>query len=459
MDKSVRKSGKSHHSLDRLKSLDYSVLQQCMHCGMCLPTCPTYQHTGRERNSPRGRIALVRALADEEISLDEAFADEMSFCLGCLACTTACPAGVDYGLILETARAVVEESGIRRNWGRKWVRWFMIETVFTHPWQLRLLGRFLWIYEKSGMQFLFRKLHLNVFLSPTVRKLEPFTPSIKSKFSHQLIEEEEKQLSVRHYKVAVLTGCVQDILFSDINRSTVNVLKVNGCTVITPNDQVCCGSLHIHNGEPDLARQLAKRLMDQINPFEFDAIISNAGGCGSHLKHYQHLLENDPEYAEKAMEWSRKLKDVSEFLVDIGFRKPELPAGFEKESDEITTITYHEACHLSHGQGISDAPRMILNALPNIRIEECHDAKKCCGSAGVYNITQPEMASILQSEKVDNLMATKATLVATANPGCHLQIENGYKVKGISSIRVVHPVVLLDEAYQLEFSSENVLVS
>jgi glycolate oxidase iron-sulfur subunit len=437
-------------SFEQLKELDYSVLQQCMHCGMCLPTCPTYLETGRERNSPRGRIALVRALADEEITLDEAFADEMSFCLGCLTCTTACPAGVDYGKILETARAAVEESGIRKNWGRKFIRWSVMKTVFTHPWQLRLMGRMLWFYERSGLQFVFRKLRLNVFLTPTVKTLEPFTPSVKTKFTHQLIKEKEPAYGKQRYNVAVLSGCVQDILFSDINRATVNVLRENGCFVFTPNDQVCCGSLHIHNGEPDTAKELAKHLIDQINPFEFDAIISNAGGCGSHLKHYQHLLETDSAYAGKAEEWSRKLKDISEFLVEIGFRKPNAPQVLAGNPAPVSIITYHEACHLFHGQGISAAPREIIQALPNMRFVECKDATKCCGSAGVYNISQPEMASILQYEKVNNLEATEASIVATANPGCHLQIENGYKLKGPTQVRVVHPVVLLDEAYKQE---------
>ena len=438
---------KPNNSLERLKALDYSVLQQCMHCGMCLPSCPTYQETKRERNSPRGRIALVRALADGEIPLDEAFADEMSFCLGCLSCTSACPAGVDYGSILETARAVTEESGIRKDLGRKFVRWSVMKTVFTHPWQLHLMGRFLWFYERSGVQWLFRKLKLTVFLSPTIKLLEPYTPTVNSKFSNQLIQKEEPARAPRKYKVAVLTGCVQDILYSDINRATVNVLRENGCDVVTPRNQVCCGSMHNHNGEPAIAEELARRLIEQVDPHKFDAVISNAGGCGSHLKHYYHLLEHDRVWAESAQEWSRKLKDVSEFLCEIGFRRPNVAGDAMTEK---VKLTYHEACHLAHGQGISEAPREVLRALPGYELVECEQATKCCGSAGVYNITQPKMATILQREKVENLQATQATVVATANPGCHLQIENGFKVKGIDVVRVAHPVVLLDEAYRAE---------
>ncbi len=451
-------AGSCSSSLETLKKLDYSVLQQCMHCGMCLPVCPTYQETGKERNSPRGRIALVKALSDGELSLDSAFADEMSFCLGCLSCTTACPAGVDYGTILETARAAVETSGIRNNLGRAWVRWSIMKTVFTHPWQLHLMGRVLWFYQRSGLQFIFRTLKLTAFLSPTVKMLEPFTPVVKSRFSHQLIEPEAIEFGPQRYRVAVLTGCVQDILFSDINRATVNVLQENGCRVVTPRAQVCCGSLHIHNGEPDIAKDLAKRLIRQINPYEFDAIISNAGGCGSHLKHYHHLLEDEIEYAYEAAEWSRKLKDISEFLVEIGFRKPQAATSGQENNDMPVAVTYHEACHLSHGQKISAAPREILRALPGMQLVECADATKCCGSAGVYNITQPVMAGILQKEKVEKLSATGAMIVATANPGCHLQIENGMKLKGYQQVRVVHPVVLLDEAYKRERETSGIPV-
>lgn len=444
-------------SISKLAALDYSVLQQCMHCGMCLPTCPTYVETGRERNSPRGRIALMRAIADGEMEATKAFGEEMYYCLGCLACTTACPAGVNYPVLFEAARAEVERVGVLDTPKRSAIRWFALRLVFMRPWLLRLIGRLLWLWQASGLQALSRRLRLTRLLPASLERLEPQTPVIRRHFSDALIKPvETPQSAAPRYRVLVLTGCVQDLAFSDINRATVDVLIENGCEVITPRSQSCCGSLHAHNGDEEAARILARRQLDAVDLETIDAIISNAGGCGSHLRSYDHLLHDEPKYAARAALWSKKLKDIHEWLVEIGFRKPTAPAGGIASSpspETKKTATYHESCHLCHGQKVSRQPREILKSLPGLELKECAEATWCCGSAGVYNITQPKTANWLQTRKVGHVRATGAEIVATANPGCHLQLENGLKAavsNGETPAQVVHPIVLLAQAYAAE---------
>lgn len=430
-----------------LAALDYSVLQQCMHCGLCLPTCPTFNETGRERNSPRGRISLMRAVADGELELGAEFAEEMSYCLGCLACTSACPAGVDYATLLETARAEVEEKGLLDTRWRRAVRWFTLRFLFRRPWALRMAGRVLWVWQASGLQTFARKARLTQLLPRRIRDLEPSTPGIRRAFSNELIAPVERPRSGEPVRrVLVLTGCAQDLMFSEINRATVDVLVENGCEVHTPPVQFCCGSLHAHNGDHATAVELARRQLDAADPQRYDAIISNAGGCGSHLRHYGKLLADDPRYAARAAEWSRKLRDVHEWLVEIQFRGPK-----PVETPERLRVTYHESCHLCHGQKVSQQPRAVLRAIPGVELVECAEATWCCGSAGIYTITQPKTAAWLQQRKVGHLRETHAEVVATANPGCQLQIENGFRVDAPGGgVRVVHPVVLLAEAYRRE---------
>lgn len=432
--------------LKYLDDLDYSVVQQCMHCGMCLPTCPTYVETRLERNSPRGRIALMRSIADGELEVTKEFGEEMYYCLGCLACTTACPAGVNYPELFENARAEIEHQGVLVSTERRFWRWLTLRQLFAKPWMLHLVGRMLWLYQASGLCGLVRKSGVMKLVPKNLRDLEPSTPVIQRRFSAQLIAEQEKAVTTEKYRIGLLTGCVADMVFSNINRDTADVLLENGCSVVTPRSQGCCGSLHAHNGDLEQAEIQARRLIDQFDLENLDAIITNAAGCGSHLKHFGNLLRKDPDYAEKAKQWDAKVRDISEWLVEIGFRKPEGGAvGIEPEQ-----VTYHEACHLCHGQGISSQPREILRAVPGLQLVEMKDAMNCCGSAGVYNITQPEQAEKLQREKVGNIAATAASVVVTANPGCHLQIENGCKGAGMDSVSVRHPATMLAEAYRAE---------
>jgi glycolate oxidase iron-sulfur subunit len=427
-----------------LKTLDYSILQQCMRCGMCLPTCPTYDTTKRERNSPRGRIALMRAIADEELVVTRTFADEMSYCLGCLACQTACPAGVNYAELFETARSDIERSGINEAPARNFWRALTLGFLFRSPRAMRAAGRLTRLYQRSGLETAVRTFGLTMFLPAALRRLEPQTPRMASLFSNGLIAAAESPRGTARYRVALLTGCIQDLVFSDVNRDTADVLLANGCKVDTPALQPCCGSLHAHNGELEQARAQARRMIDLFPPDRYDAIITNAGGCGSHLRHYGHLLEDDPRYREAARAWDTRLKDVHEWLIQIGCRPPSaspFPAPI--------TITYHDSCHLAHGQKITSQPRALLRLLPGVTFTELVESTWCCGSAGVYALTQPAQADALLQRKVGHLKATPASVVATANPGCHLQIARGLRDAG-ETRDVQHPVSLLARAYRRE---------
>jgi glycolate oxidase iron-sulfur subunit len=411
-----------------------------MHCGLCLPTCPTYDATKIERHSPRGRISLMRAIADGRLDATKTFADEMYFCLGCLACMSACPAGVNYAELFEHARAEAETSGVLKSPKRNLIRAFAIRWLFMDLSHLRFVGRILRIYQQLGLQNLVRGSGILKLLPKRLQELEGITPDIQPKFSAELIAPVTPAIGRKKYRVAMLIGCAQDLIFSDINRDTVEVLARNGCEVITPPKQLCCGSLHAHNGEWEMAQQLARKQLEQFPPDQFDAIITNAGGCGSHLKHYRKLLADDPAYRDRAALWDKKVKDIHEWLIEIGIQPP---ANHAPEQ----VVTYHESCHLAHGQKITAQPRQLLGMIPNLTLVELPESLWCCGSAGIYNIVQPEMANQLLDRKLKHIKSTGVSIVANGNPGCLLQLINGAKQQGLK-LRVVHPVTLLAEAYR-----------
>jgi glycolate oxidase iron-sulfur subunit len=433
-----------------LKDLDFGVLAQCIHCGLCLPTCPTYDATKLERHSPRGRIQLMRQIAEGRLDVTKVFAEEMYFCLGCLACETACPAGVDYTRMFEDARADAERAGVLHTETRSWVRALLLRGVFTRPWLLRLLGRILRFYQASGLEWLVRRLGLMRLAPKSLRELEPLAPRIRSQFSDELIAELESPASEPRARVGMLTGCVQDLTYSNVNRDTVDVLLANGCEVLTPRAQPCCGSLHGHNGEVEVAREMARRNIDAMERSaggsleKLDAILSNAGGCGSHLKHYDHLLHADPRYAGRARLWSSKLKDVHEFLAALG---PVAPRHSLAKDGRPLEVTYHESCHLCHGQKITRQPRELLKLIPGVKLVELPESSWCCGSAGIYNITQPEMSMKLLRRKMQNITGTGAPCVANGNPGCSVQLEAGVRLYGPGGTEIVHPMTLLARAY------------
>ena len=380
----------------------------CMHCGLCLSVCPTYVETKRERHSPRGRIATARAIADGKIPMTREFAKEVYFCLGCLACTSACPAGVDYATIFEHLRAEAERSKLLDNPVRKVIRYSTIYWLFMDLRKLLALGWLMRLYERLGIQWLVRHSGVMKLMPKRLQELEAMTPDIPRKFSSGMIRETTlARNGKRRYRVAFLTGCAQDLIFSEINRDCVEVLAWNGCEVYSPKRQYCCGSLHAHNGETELARELAKKQIQQFPPEKFDAIISNAGGCGSHMKHYYAFLKDDPTWSERAKLWDSKVKDIHEWLDQIG----------------------------------------ILKKIPDVELIELPESNWCCGSAGIYNIVQPEMANKLLERKIANILKTGADVVANGNSGCMLQLINGMKQRHLN-IRVVHPMTLLAEAYK-----------
>ena len=392
----------------------------------------------------------MRAIADDELPLSVEFAEEMDYCVGCLACQTACPAGVDYAQLFETARATNEQTKLLNSPMRQFYRWLGMRLVFTRPWLLRLVGRFVAIYQKPLLRKSIRRFGLLYLAPPRLRKLEPQSPPIDLPFSDARIKKIEKPKGLPQARVALLTGCIQDIVYARVNRATVDVLQAIGCEVVTPRSQPCCGSLHGHNGDLETARLLARRSLDQFreggpHPLStIDAVISNAGGCGSHLRHYAHLLKDDPSYVTQAKEWDAKLKDVQEYIVDCGESRvvPDHSEGNRKP----LRVTYDASCHLHHGQKVVTQPVELLKSLPGVEFVPLNEADWCCGAAGVYTITQPEQANILLQRKLANLRSAKIDILATANPGCMHQLTMACSAdKELSHVRIVHPLELIAE--------------
>ena len=420
-----------------LTEIDPKKLQQCMHCGMCLPVCPTYTTTHREKNSPRGRISLMRGVAEGMLQPDIDFANEMSFCLGCLACQTACPAGVEYVDLFESARATAEYHSGGGSLPRRTLRALTLRFLFTNPAALKLAGIALRWYRKSGLQAAVRRSGLLRLLPQRLQRLEAKTPVIADHTASDLIKENESAERPR-YKVLMLTGCVQDLIHADIHRDTVDVLLAANCDVHTPRNQSCCGSLHAHNGDPRTAHRLALSLLNRFPASRYDAIISNAGGCGSHLRRFTALFPTDSEWQPLAKQWDSKVRDIHEWLHEIGWTPPAQVLPEEQ-------ATYHDSCHLCHGQKVTLQPRQLL-ANSGAAMIPLPDSTRCCGSAGIYNLTQPEQAQELLEKKICHIRATGAKTVYTANPGCHLQIESGLQDAGLDFIRVRHPVSRIAEA-------------
>jgi glycolate oxidase iron-sulfur subunit len=352
---------------------------------------------------------------------------------------------VNYGVLFETARSDIRAQNVDASPRGAFWRTVTLRFLFMRPAALRAAARLLRLYQRTGLEAFARRAGLTRLLPAYLRRIEPQAPRIAPKFSNQLIARREEP-AARRYVVALLTGCVQDLVFPDVNRDTADVLLANGCAVETPPTQPCCGSLHAHNGEIDMAAALARRMIDLIPPDKYDAIVTNAGGCGSHLRHYAPLLADDPAYRDRARLWDTKVRDVQEWLIEIGCRPPEA-APFARPR----TVTYHESCHLVHGQKISRQPRALLRLLPDVTLTELPESSWCCGSAGIYALTQPDQAEALLDRKVDRIGTTGADVVATANPGCHLQIARGLSKAG-APVEVMHPVSLLARAYRRERS-------
>ncbi len=407
--------------------------RECVHCGFCLASCPTYRLTEREMDSPRGRIYAMNAVSSDRFGLTSPIVRHLDLCLGCRACETACPSGVRYGQIIEAGHIVVQRDA-RRNLMQKFIQMFFFDFLLPYPERLRLMLWPIQIWSRVPMKL---KKAVTIFVPAALRPFLFLAPSPKKKEAAPAFPALYTPGKAKK-KVGLLRGCVASLFFDETNKATVRVLAKNGCEVFIPKKAVCCGALPLHTGNLELAKKMARRNIDDFSGQGLDAVIVNAAGCGAAMKEYDHLLRDDPQYKEKAKEFSAKVKDITEFLVDLPFVKPTKPLPFK--------VTYHEACHLCHAQGIRRQPREILQAIPGLTLVEMTDSDWCCGSAGTYNLLQPEMADQLLGQKLESILATQADFVATGNPGCNLQISKGLEECG-SKIQVEHPVVLLDRAY------------
>ncbi|MBK5292902.1 MAG: 4Fe-4S dicluster domain-containing protein [Acidobacteriia bacterium] len=412
-------------------------LDRCVHCGLCLNACPTYRELGLEMDSPRGRIYQMVQVATGAAPISDSYQEHIDLCLACRACETACPSGVQYGRLVEAARAEIEHQ-IHRPWHIRLLRTLVFQGLLPSRAGLRLAAGLLWAYRASGLQKLARSTGMLGQMGKLGR-LEKLAPDAElPTFFTQYGKVFPAQAATR-YRVAFLGGCIANISFARLHEATVRVLRMNGCEVTVPDNQTCCGALHVHAGMRELARALAKQNIDALLKGSYDAIITNAAGCGSTLKEYHELLEHDPDYAMRAHEFTAKVKDVTEFLAG-------LELNMSMRSLDVT-VTYQDSCHLAHGQKIKSAPRQLLNAIPGLRFREMPSADICCGSAGIYNVVENEMSMAILEKKMVNVNRTQAEVIATANPGCMLQLRAGATLHG-SGQRVAHVVELLDEAYQ-----------
>ncbi|MBD2102772.1 (Fe-S)-binding protein [Leptolyngbya sp. FACHB-261] len=423
-------------SFDTQQPPDPKLIDACVHCGFCLSTCPSYRVLGKETDSPRGRIYLMDALNEGDIPLSPAVAQHFDSCLGCLACVTTCPSGVQYDQLIAATRPQVERN-YPRSWQDRLLRQ-LIFSMFPYPGRLRLLLAPLLLYQKLGLQKLVRSTGLLRRVSPQLAAMESILPEVKlSAFTDNLPTVIPAQGQQR-YRVGMISGCVQRLFFSGVNAATVRVLSANGCEVVVPSSQGCCAALPQHQGQTEQAQALARQMIDSFEGTGVDAVIINAAGCGHTLKEYGHILQDDPAYREKAAQFAAKVKDVQEFLEAIGLSTPLAPL-----QEQPLTLVYQDACHLLHGQKISVQPRRLLKQIPGVQLREPLDAALCCGSAGVYNLLQPEIADDLGQQKVENLLSTGATLIASSNPGCSLQISKHLRIQG-KQVPILHPIELLD---------------
>ena len=420
-----------------LHGLSVEGVNQCVHCGLCLAYCPTFSELGTEMDSPRGRIFIIKSLAEGRMTLSDSTVRHLSLCLDCRACETVCPAGVPYGRLIEAAKAEIERDRPGAV-GRRLFRWLNFGLLLGHPRLLGLAASGARLYQASGLQRLVRKSGLVRLLPGTLPAWEALLPPVPAKSERTAPPPVTPAEGPRRARVALLTGCVQSVIFAAHNRATARVLAKNGCEVIVPAAQGCCGALNAHGGDHDRALAMARRTIDAFEAAHADAVVVNTSGCGAHMKAYGHLLADDRAYAERAKRFAASVRDLAEFLASEPLRGPLAPV--------TLTCTYHDPCHVAHGQKIKSEPRKLLAQIPGLRVVELTESDWCCGSAGIYNLTEPEMATRLLHRKVSHVLATGAEAVVTANPGCILQIQAGLGAHD-ARVRVVHLVQILDRAY------------
>ncbi|MBB6735954.1 (Fe-S)-binding protein [Cohnella sp. CBP 2801] len=413
-----------------------------MRCGFCLPACPTFRETGIEAESPRGRIALMKAVADGLMPPDEAFEQQMNHCLGCRACEPACPADVKYGQLIEQARDAIEDHTDTHRWWIKPIRRTVFKSLFPHPKRMRLLGGALKLYQRSGLQTAARKTGVMKLFPEHLRDMERILPDSSGQGVIRRIGDRHPAKGQPIAKVGLFRGCLMDVLFTDTNVHTVDLLTEAGFEVFIPDSQTCCGALHAHSGEAEGARKLARSNVRAFREAGVDYIVSNAGGCGAILKEYDHLLHEDGEWREDAAWFAGRVFDISDLLVKFG----RVPAFDRKADGEPVRITYQDSCHLRNVMRSSDAPRRLMRQVPGAEFVEMAEADRCCGSAGIYNLTQPEMAGQILEHKMEHANATGARVLLTSNPGCLLQMKLGVQRHGDpGKMQVAHVVDFLHE--------------
>ncbi len=423
-----------HSNFSSHEKPTWDLYSRCVHCGLCLDQCPTYRALGTEMDSPRGRIYQIVQVDEGRLALSDSFVTHIDRCLGCLNCQTACPSGVAYGSLLERARAQIAEN-YRRPWLATKLRQHFYADILPSFGALARHARFVRFYQRSGLQSLARATGLLKLLG--MAELDSLSPRIDSEFSFSDLGKVFPAVGERRGRVAMLIGCVASVAFAELNRATIRVLTKNGIEVHVPEKQSCCGALQLHAGLLDLAREQARRNIDAMLSPEFDAIVTNAAGCGSTMKEYAALLQEDETYKERAQQFTASTRDINEYLAEIGLREPTRKLAMR--------VTYQDSCHLAHAQGVRSAPRQLLKHI-GAEVVESPRADSCCGSAGVYNVVQNEISMKVLDEKMDYVAGVDPEIIATANVGCMLQFRAGVKRKQMNA-RVAHVVELLDEAY------------
>jgi glycolate oxidase iron-sulfur subunit len=424
-----------------LHDLTYEAANMCVQCGYCLPACPTYESMGKESQSPRGRINLVKMAAEGKIDLQKDLAEPMDLCLGCRACETACPVGVPYGEIYEGARKVIalqeKEANQKREPAAK-MREHVLNHVFPRQKRLRLLGNVAWLYQKTSVNKAVQKLKLVHKASEPMGQFEKVLPRVESPLKRYKFGDVFPARGEKKATVAFFAGCVMDAMMSKINRLTIELLQSVGCEVIIPKGQNCCGALHAHQGMIDEAKELAKANIEAFEETEADYFINNAGGCGAMLREYDKHFKGDREWEERARRFVEKSRDITEVLAAFG------PLPFQKEWNGI--ITYQDSCHLRNVQGVVDEPRLLLQSVPGAEYVEMKGSDRCCASGGIYNLIHFDESMKILDDKMENAKETKAQTIVTANPGCLLQMKLGVERSGLENARALHIVEVMAEA-------------
>jgi glycolate oxidase iron-sulfur subunit len=418
---------------------DYRKLMECVHCGLCLPTCPTYAELGVEMDSPRGRVYLMRAVVEGKLSLSASYQQHISLCLGCRACETACPSGVKFGQLLEGARAQIEQAEAPRYPPlAKWLRALAFRGILPRPVVLGVLGNLLLLYQYSGLRALVNYPALRRWLPERLTELDQLLPRVPKRAYRARLREVTPAQGERRGRVGFVSGCVMPILFAPVNDATVRLMAANGFDVITPRAQRCCGALHAHAGERGEARRLARQNLEAFAQARVDWIVVNAAGCGAMLKEYHELLHDDALLSGAAKQFSERVLDVSQFFDRFPFRGP--------LGELKLRVAYDDPCHLVHGQRVKEEPRRLLRSIPGLELLDVPEGDWCCGSAGIYNLVHPELSRQILERKMKHIAAVNPDVITTGNPGCLIQIATGAKQHGLAAA-VVHPIELLYRAY------------